>query len=131
MAEVFKSTTGASIRVLTRDHCEPHVHAVNEADAYEAKFQFSFIEGTVTLIKIWYNGSKPKKSDLEIIKGEILRRLDDCRYAWWSIHGQTCLGNKWVVITDANEVIYSTKGQGAQKIVDATYDPDAKATTIT
>lgn len=73
------------MRVIVRsqDHIPPHVHAINEADGWEARFSFSFLCNTVELFSLEQTTKgKPSQSDLEDILLNIQKDIVFYRSEW-------------------------------------------------
>jgi hypothetical protein len=132
MSRVFVSdATRAVIYVFSDDHCPPHVHARHRSEGWIARVRFSYVSSTVTLISIAPLRNALQRRALNLLLGEIQGRLADCRRAWWTIRGTTCLANQWAREGEGTIELLSERTPDAKRIADATYDPAAEQLHIT
>ena len=131
--KLFQSAgANARVDIQTRDHCPPHVHALNKADRWEAKVEISFIDNSVVLMEVMPAANVPPGRTLDMLLDDVAGNLDLCRRGWWDIYKDTCLVNRWVRITATGMVtVLTTGGKGAVQVLGAKYDPGSNAVTLT
>src|SRR4051812_43401273 len=88
----------AKVQVRTRDHCDPHVHAVNRPDRWEARVGFSYVEDTVFLMDITPVANEPHSGTIKRLLADVQANILKCRADWWRLYATTCLINKWVKV---------------------------------
>ncbi len=132
MSRVFLSeATRAAIYVFADDHCPPHVHARHRGEGWIARVRFSYVNSAVALISIAPLRNAPQRRALSLLLGDIQGRLADCRRAWWTTRGTTCLANQWARGGEGTIELLSERTPDAKRIADATYDPDVEQLDIT
>lgn len=92
---------GVEINVLTRnEHPPPHVHVEHQAEGWEIKVEFSYIENKVATYKIKHGfGKLPTQSQLSSIALAIMHSRRECRDVWWRHIPDAGLLNKRVVVS--------------------------------
>ena len=75
---------GVEINVYTRDeHPPPHVHVEHQAEGWEIKVEFSYIENKPSTYKVKHvGGTIPSQARLNAIALEIMKSRRECRDVW-------------------------------------------------
>ena len=124
---IFK---GLLIAVLTRDHCDPHVHV--RGRGWKARYEFSFWHNDIRLWDVVPSANSPGWKQLEELRVFIKEpsNLRTARELWWGSHKMICLENKyWDTLQ--NEVVQQpTNRVGTFQIVTAVFDPKNYSTII-
>lgn len=130
--KLFQSAgANARVDVQTEDHCPPHVHALNKADRWEAKVEISFIDNRVLLMEVMPLGNVPPGRTLAKLLDDVEANLVLCRQGWWAIYRDTCLVNRWVLVSAKGEVlVLKRRRKGAVQVLGAKYDLGNAAVTL-
>ncbi|MGF6181253.1 hypothetical protein ABIB42_002266 [Massilia sp. UYP32] len=115
---------GVEINVLTRkEHPPPHVHIEHQAQGWEIKVEFSYIENIATTYKITHLfGKLPTKARLNTIVQEVMSSRRECRDVWWDHVSDAGLANKWVVVNAGKASPATPNVAGAFSVSTAVYD---------
>jgi hypothetical protein len=101
MPRVMKHVKGGvEINVLTRnEHPPPHVHIEHQAEGWEIKIHFSYVENKVSTYKVEHiYGKLPTKARLNAITLAVMNSRRECRDVWWRHVPDAGLNNKRVVV---------------------------------
>jgi hypothetical protein len=112
---VVTSIGGIRIFIPAGDHCPPHVHASHRGEGWEAKFEFSFLDGQVRLKQVLPAMLAPSKTTLDMAGGAIAANLGRCRNLWWRYYERTCLDNKWIRLLPKERIEVLPKKPSAGK----------------
>ena len=62
---------------------------------------------------------------------EVEQHLALCRRGWWQVYGDTCLVNKWVLVSAVGVVtVLKRKRGGAKQVLGGRYDPGSNALVL-
>jgi len=103
MPRVMKHVTGGvDINVLTRkEHAPPHVHVEHQAEGWEIKIEFSYVENKGSTYKIKHLfGKLPTQARLNAFALAVMNSRRECREVWWLHVPDAGLNNKWVIVTN-------------------------------
>ena len=122
---------GFSLVIMLRDeHCPPHVHV--DAQAWSARFKFSFWHNGVELWDVVPHSQRPPSAVLEGLR-QALRQpahLQRARGLWWRKLCTACLDNQlwdW----ESNEVVVMKRiASTTYLIVSASYEPEENKTLL-
>lgn len=91
---------GLEIWIRTRgEHPPPHVHVEHQAQGWEIKVEFSYIENQPLTYLVHHVGGKlASQAQLNGLAAEIMKSRRECRDAWWRHVADAGLKNKRVVI---------------------------------
>ena len=121
---------GAQIVVRTRDHCDPHVHAIHKGEGWEFKIFFSYVDDLVQA-EIPPKKGKPKNDQIQECMNKVTDELDECRKIFARVQACICLQNKYVRLVNG-EIRGATKNmQGALLVKTAKYNALNKSVTFT
>lgn len=121
--------TGLIVELMLRDeHCPPHVYVENEALPWEARFVFSFVSDTVSLLDLDPIEDAPAARTIDAIKAAISANLDKCGRTWWDKIGTCCLDRRWMRVTTGEVTVLSKQERGAIQIHTAGFDATANET---
>lgn len=124
------STNGAQIVVRTRDHCDPHVHAIHMAEGWELRIYFSYVD-TIVKPQLPAKKGKPKKSQIQQCMNMVTDELDECRRLFWSAMQCVCLDNQYVKLVNGEIHLAKANAAGAKKVQRAKYNARNKSVTFT
>lgn len=85
--------------------------------------RFSFITDHVGVMSVTPLNREPRPSVIGALVREVHQRLLACRQAWWAMHRNPCLTNKWAATQDTVLHVLDGPEQGARQIAQAHYDP--------
>lgn len=93
---------GVEINVLTRkEHAPPHVHVEHQAEGWEIKVEFSYVENKVATYKIKHLiGKLPTRARLNSLVQAVMNSRQECRDVWWRYVPDAGLDNKRVVVVN-------------------------------
>lgn len=117
---------GAQIVVRTRDHCDPHVHAIHLAEGWELRIYFSYTD-TVVTPQLPAKKGKPKSSQIQQCMNTVTDELDKCRRLFWSAIQCVCLDNQYVKLVDGEIHPSKPSAVGAKKVQSAKYNARTKS----
>ncbi len=91
---------GVEISVLTRkEHPPPHVHVEHQAEGWEIKVHFSYIENIASTYRILHiYGKLPSRVRLNRLLSDIMSSRQECRTEWWRHVADVGLQNQKVVV---------------------------------
>lgn len=116
----FVADAAADVVIRTRDHCDPHAHAIDKK--LEIKVFFSLADNDPCHLSVQIVEGKPTLAQINDVIDEVEARAVQCRKRWWEIHKSICLVNQNVAISPAGVLTWVSPPAGT-KISMATYSP--------
>jgi hypothetical protein len=115
---------GVEINVLTRkEHAPPHVHVEHQAEGWEIKVEFSYVENKAATYKIKHlYGKLPTQTRLNSIALAIMNSRRECRDVWWSYVPDAGLDNKRVVVSKGLASLATPSVAGSFLVSTAVYE---------
>lgn len=131
MKSVKSPGANALVQVRTRDHCPPHVHAVNSADSWEARVKFSYVDDHVHLLDVTPVANEPRVAIIRRLLADVRDNVEKFRKDWWEAYAKTCLINKWVKVSKGGELtVLKRKQRGALQVQGSAYDHASGAVSL-
>jgi len=121
---------GTRIVVRTRDHCDPHVHAIHKGEGWEFRIYFSYAN-TLVQAELPALKGNPKTSRIQECMNAVTDELDKCRREFWTAMQCVCLENQYVKLVNGVILDAVSNESGALKVSAAKYHPNTKSVSFT